>query len=229
VNPGFGEHENWYRENWMSIEFNLLYRWHSLVPERIKVRGQERNTADVRWNNKLVVEGGGLASLFDEASRQPAGEIGLLNTPGFLLEIERKSLEIGRDVSLASYNDYREACTYPRMKSFSDVSSNPEIQARLKQTYRRVDDIELYVGLFAENVREFAALPTLMGTMVGGDAFSQALTNPLLSSNIFKEATFSKAGMKVIEETQRLADLVSRNIPAGDQPLVTLTQHSWQH
>src|SRR5205814_590967 len=106
--------------------------------------------------------------------------------------------------------------------------SNREIQQRLESVYRRVDDIELYVGLFAENVREFAALPTLMGTMVGGDAFSQALTNPLLSKNIFNEATFTRTGMGIIAETQRLADLVDRNIPAGGRPLVTLTQESWR-
>ncbi|PRC62223.1 peroxide synthase, partial [Mycobacterium sp. ITM-2017-0098] len=27
VEPGIGTSERWYRQNWMSTEFNLLYRW----------------------------------------------------------------------------------------------------------------------------------------------------------------------------------------------------------
>jgi prostaglandin-endoperoxide synthase 2 len=227
VDPGFGTRERWYRQNWMSIEFNMLYRWHSLVPTRVWVGGQAWDMGSMLWNNNVVVSNP-LGALFDEASRQPSSDVGLLNTPAFLLYIERKTLAMGRDAALASYNDYRQACGYPRMSSFDDVSSNPAVRAALARCYRSVDDIELYVGLFAEDVRTNAALPTLMGTMVGVDAFSQALTNPLLADGIFEQATFSRAGWEAINATSRLQDLLDRNTPGEPgQPVAALTQVSW--
>jgi prostaglandin-endoperoxide synthase 2 len=231
VDPGFGNRERWYRQNWMSIEFDLLYRWHTLVPDEIVVRGERRAFADILWDNSLTISGaGGLGALFDEASQQPAGAIGLASTAQFLLPQEGHAIAIGRDAQLASYNDYREACNYPRLKSFDQLTSRPEVRARLEAAYATIDDVELYVGLFAEDIADFAALPTLMGTMVGADAFSQALTNPLLADGIYGEQTFSRVGLAAIGQTTRLGDIVRRNLPDGAAaPHVTLTQASWRH
>jgi prostaglandin-endoperoxide synthase 2 len=66
-----------------------------------------------------------------------------------------------------------------------------------------------------------------MGTMVAVDAFSQALTNPLLAKSVFNASTFSRAGMRAIKRTSRLQDLVARNTPGEDtEPLVTFTRTS---
>ena len=35
--PGMAEKQSWYRTNWISLEFNLLYRWHSMVPENFVI------------------------------------------------------------------------------------------------------------------------------------------------------------------------------------------------
>jgi prostaglandin-endoperoxide synthase 2 len=227
VDPGIGVHEKWYRQNWMSIEFDLLYRWHALVPTRVRLAGEERPIADVQWNTEFVTANG-IAPLFDEASRQPSTEIGLLNTAAFLSEVERHTIEIGRIAQLASFNDYRQAAGFPRLRSFEEMSSNPAVRSALAARYDRIDDVELYVGLFAEDVRTNAALPTLMGTMVGVDAFSQALTNPLLTRELFTEATFSAAGMQTIRSTHSLGDVVARNLAGeGGRPLVTFTQLGW--
>lgn len=228
VEPGFGGGARWYRENWMSIEFDLLYRWHPLVPDRVCVGGAEREMVDLLWDTEVVTTHG-VARLFDEASRQPSTEIGLLNSPALLIQAERHSAEMGRAAELTSFNDYRQICRFPRLKSFSEFSSREEVQAALAARYRSVDDVELYVGLFAEDVRVNAALPTLMGTMVAVDAFSQALTNPLLSERIFNEQTFSPTGKKEVDGTSRLEQVVVRNVPKRrPRPLVTLTRQDWK-
>ena len=46
--------------------------------------------------------------------------------------------------------------------------------------------------------------------MVGVDAFSQALTNPLMAHRVYQEKTFSGLGMRIIEQTKTLNDLVLR-------------------
>ena len=33
--PFIADGERWNRPNWIAIEFNLLYRWHMLVPDAI--------------------------------------------------------------------------------------------------------------------------------------------------------------------------------------------------
>jgi prostaglandin-endoperoxide synthase 2 len=224
VEPGIGVREKWYRQNWMSIEFDLLYRWHPLIPTELDVGGVRRSAGDVLWETDVVPEQG-LAALFDEASRQPSTEIGIRNTAEFLREVEERTIAIGRTAALAGFNAYRQACGYPRLRSFRDFSADPEVGRALAARYRSVDDVELYVGLFAEDVRRNSALPPVMGTMVAVDAFSQTLTNPLLAPGVYGAETFSEAGKREIERTSRLQDLVDRNTPGEDTtPLVTFTR-----
>jgi prostaglandin-endoperoxide synthase 2 len=77
------------------------------------------------------------------------------------------------------------------------------------------------VGIFAEDYPDYMMMGELMTYMVANDAFTQALTNPLLARNVFNDATFSKAGMKVINDTHSLQQIVTRNSSVPDSVLVS--------
>jgi prostaglandin-endoperoxide synthase 2 len=227
ADPAPFKNERWYRTNWMAIEFNLLYRWHGLIPTELTVAGTGEPIWRTVFNPKLVVEHG-LARLFDDASRQRAGRVGLRNTAPALREVEHNSILQGRAVQLAPYNDYRELAGFPRVTAFDQISSDPEIQAGLRDLYGHVDRIEFYPGLFAEDTRPNSVLPSLIGRLVAVDAFSQALTNPLLSQRVFNAETFSPLGMEIIASTTSLSDVLHRNVPeAPGRYLVTMTREGW--
>ena len=212
----------WYRTNWMTVEFNLLYRWHSLVPDQIKQGAEELPLVETFFNNELLISRG-LAACFTDASSQPSGELGISNTADSLMRTERASVHQSRELKLRSYNDYREAFGYPRLTCFTQVCSSVDRQKQLKEVYGHVDKLELYTGLFAEDVRRNSALSPLIGRMVGVDAFSQALTNPLLSRHVYNEQTFSREGWELIQSTKRLIDIVKRNVPDVSALEVSLT------
>lgn len=224
LDPQSFPNQKWYRQNWMSVEFNLLYRWHSLVPNNIAFDNQTLAMAETLWNSDRVTSRG-LGILFEEASSQPAGEIGAFNTPFFLLNTDQASIALDRRAQLKSYNDYRELCKFPRVTAFDQISSDPKIQQELQQLYGHVDQIEFYVGLFAEDVRENSVVAALIGRLVGIDAFSQALTNPLLAEQVYNEQTFSPIGWQIIHETESLSDILHRNLPDSEASYtVTMTQ-----
>ncbi|MBD5635927.1 MAG: heme peroxidase, partial [Candidatus Eremiobacteraeota bacterium] len=161
----------------------------------------------------------GLGALFEETSAQTATRIGLFNTPDFLVDAaEVPSVALGRLAQLASYNDYREFCKFPRVTSFAQITGDAEAQRELERLYGDVERLEFYVGLYAEDVRENSALPALMGRLVGIDAFSQALTNPLLSEHVYNEETFSSVGWELLGKPVTLADVVNRNTPQNGRP-----------
>ena len=224
VDPLSFTNEKWYRQNWMTVEFNLLYRWHSLVPNKIHLDGQQISIGETLYNSDMVTSRG-LGRLFEDASQQKAGRIGLFNTAPFLLEVDQKSINLGRNTRLATYNDYREMCQFPRVTDFDQITGDETAQKELQRLYGNVDNIEYYVGLFAEDTRPNSALAPLMGRLVGVDAFSQALTNPLLAENIFNKDTFSTVGWEVINQTSSICEILHRNIPQTDKTFkVTMTQ-----
>ncbi len=75
----------------------------------------------------------------------------------------------------------------------------------------------MYVGLYAEDLRQNSALPSLVGRLIGIDAFSQVLTNPLLAESVFHPDTFSPVGWEEIQNTTTLSQLLHRNIPQSDK------------
>jgi prostaglandin-endoperoxide synthase 2 len=171
----------------------------------------------------------GLGPIFEAASEQPAGQIGLRNTPYELWYVEELSIEMGRAVQLQSYNDYRALSGTPRVTDFDQITGEVDLREQLRELYGSVDNIEFYVGLFAEEVPPNGVCPGLMGLMVALDAFSQVYTNPLLAPRIYNENTFSPLGMDVIRSTTTLSEIVNRNVPkrAGGY-YVSLTRRDWK-
>jgi heme peroxidase len=221
--PFIADEERWNRPNWCAIEFNLLYRWHSLVPDTIGTGPGALDANGFRNNNPLVLEKG-IEAIMAMCSKEPAGRIGLLNTPAFLVDssnpewpsVEQVTVALMRNARLRSFNEYREAYGLPRFTGFDQLTSDTEVRQRLEALYSDIDKLEWYVGIFAEDYPDYMMMGELMTYMVANDAFTQALTNPLLARNVFNDATFTKTGMGIIKDTSSLQDIVTRNAASPD-------------
>ena len=211
----WAEDEAWYRPNWIALEFDLLYRWHGLVPDTIRLGGVDHEHTAYRINNTLL-ESAGLGAAVDALSRQPAGRISLFNTPHFLLEAESISIRLGRQFRLRSFNDYRRRFGLRPTRDFSELTDDGTIRSRLAELYDDVDQLELFVGLFAEGASGRSLFGELMTQMVAVDAFSQIFTNPLLSRYVYNADTFSRYGLELIEATGSVQDMLDRNTGSGD-------------
>ncbi len=231
----------WNRPNWMTAEFSLLYRWHSLIPQNFSWGGQQVPGAAMNLDNSLLL-GGGLANAFAEVSNNNATELGLGNSANFLIGIEEKAVKQARHNNLAGYNDYRRAMDQDPADDFADLvgkSNDPVEKARrtalaaeLKRLYGAIENVEFYVGLFAEPREKNGPLPDLLLAMVAMDAFSQALTNPLLSRHVWgdpynRTLAFTAEGLAEIEATKKLRDILVRNSTGLNDRFVGMTRRDW--
>lgn len=241
ADPKVAWRARWNRPNWMTAEFSLLYRWHSLVPETLVWGGQSVPGNQLLLDNRRLLSGG-LANAFVEISGNNAAQLGLGNSASFLVRAEGKAVEQARHNRIASYNDYREAMDEDRAKSFEEVVGKSKdakekarraaLAARLKTLYGSVDNIEFYVGLFAEPPVKNGPLPELILGMVAMDAFSQALTNPLLSEHVWgdpanRRLAFTELGLAAIEQTHTLRDVLARNSTNLGDRFVGMTRRDW--
>ncbi|WP_419904966.1 peroxidase family protein [Kiloniella sp.] len=215
VDTSFAEEEEWYRTNWMAVEFDLLYRWHGLVPNTMTFGGATLTPPEFMLKNDAMIEKG-LGVILDSSSKQRAGKIALHNTPDFLLRAEHAAIKMGRDYRLRPFNEYRVQFGLDELDDYDDLTSDKELGAELKSLYGDIDNLEFFIGLFAEQGDDNELFGDLMLSMVASDAFTQALTNPLLSKHVFNKDTFTKYGLKVIKNTNSLQHLVARNVANPD-------------
>ncbi len=218
LDASFAERRPWYRTNRISLEFNLLYRWHSLVPDTVDAGGAVRDHLGFRFNNQ-VLEQSSPEALINAASAQSAGRIGLYNTPEFLRHAEMSSIRMGREFRLQSFNAYRERF---RERPYESIEALVGGDARAAKDLRDlygddVNRVEFMVGLFAEarskdNVD--AVLPPLLRTMVAVDAFTHILTNPILSAQV-RETVFSGDLAPFVKDAGGVTGLMARNSTSG--------------
>jgi prostaglandin-endoperoxide synthase 2 len=165
------------------------------------------------------------------------------NTADFLQRFEALAIKQARTNNIASFNDYREAMGKDRVESFEEIvgtSKNAKenmrrkaVAAKLKALYGSVDNVEFYVGLFAEPRERNGPLPSLLLAMVAMDAFSQALTNPLLSEHVWgnkdnRRLAFTDLGLSVIEQTHTLRDILVRNAQGVGTRFVGMTRKDFK-
>lgn len=244
ADPSVAWKANWNRPSWMTIEFTLLYRWHSLVTETITWKGQSIPSTDLLLNNKLLTDHG-LVETFVQLSANPSAKMGLGNFAAFLQSIEQKGILQGRDNNVRGYNDYRKIMGLSRARSFEEVvgvstADEPAEKARrkklaenLKRLYGDVNNLEFYVGLFAEPSSNDGPIPQLALAMVAMDAFTQAFPNPLLSEHVWgneenRIKAFSQIGQEQIEATNSLEDILKRVSKGTNGQFVGMTQENWE-
>jgi prostaglandin-endoperoxide synthase 2 len=229
VDPEIAWDAPWNKPNRLTTEFSLLYRWHSLVPDVIQWRDRTYPIHTTFLNNAPLIEGG-LAQAFADMSSQRAGRLGAFNTTDALIQVETRAILQGRLCRLASYSDYRDYVKLGRPTSFRDISVNSRVTELLARLYKQPSEVEFYVGLFAEDTVANSPLPPLILRMVAVDAYSQALTNPLLSRSVFNVDTFSTIGWEAINLTHCLKDVLARNCNSEIQGLqIGMTQESWKY
>jgi hypothetical protein len=121
------------------------------------------------------------------------------------LDLASLNIERGRDHGLADYNTVREAYGLPRVTDFSQITSDPQLQAKLQQLYGSVDNIDLWVGGLAEDhVHGSSVGATVQVILV--DQFSRIRAG----DRFWFENQFSGQMLQQLEHTS-LSDIIKRN------------------
>ena len=121
------------------------------------------------------------------------------------LDLASLNIQRGRDHGLADYNTVRAAYGLPKVKNFAQITSDPTLQAELKQLYGSVNNIDLWVGALAEDhVKGSSVGPTLMAII--SDQFQRLRDG----DQFFYEREFSGRLLQQIDNTT-LADVIQRN------------------
>lgn len=227
ADPSVAWNAPWNKPNWITTEFSLLYRWHALIPDQITWGDTLHPVHSTFMNNALLINDGLLKGFAGICATQ-AAELGPRNTAEPLVSVEIASIEQDRLCQLAGFSDYCDYMSQTRPASFEAISSDPEVSAALNKHYDGPRDVDFHVGLFCEDRVPNSPLPNLILVFVALDAFSQALTNPLLSKHVFKRSTFSGPGWSAIKRTETLRDVLDRNVAGGvGDTFIAMTRKEW--
>ncbi len=175
----------------------------------------EIELADAFFNAALLSETGIDSILKYEASSQ-AQEIDLEVVDGlrnFLFgppgaggfDLVALNIQRGRDHGLSDYNSTRVAYGLDAAASFDEITSDVELQAKLATLYGDVDNIDLWVGLLAEDHVPGASVGELTRTIIA-DQFQRLRDGDRFwYENVFK-------GQELIQlQRTSLSDLIEAN------------------
>ncbi|CAG8437041.1 1229_t:CDS:10 [Scutellospora calospora] len=125
-----------------------------------------------------------------------------------IMDISSLDCVRNRDHGIAKYNDARQYFNLPRAQNWSDISSNPVVQQRLKTVYGTVDQVEAFSGGLAED--------HVAGSNLGPLFYNSYLNQwaNIRDSDRFwsPAAGFTSDEINTIHNTT-LAMVIARNIP----------------
>ncbi|WP_419195124.1 peroxidase family protein [Novipirellula herctigrandis] len=121
------------------------------------------------------------------------------------LDLVSLNIQRGRDHGLADFNSVRVAYGFDAYDSFSDITSDVELQGKLETLYGDVNNIDLWVGLMAEDHANGSSLGET-STLIVADQFERLRDG----DRLWYQNTLSGSELREIENTT-LADVIERN------------------
>lgn len=213
----FHEKKRWCRETPIPYHFNILYRIHCMMPDKVK-GFEDLGFKAMLANNDLVLERG-VGAVLHAASATGASKVQLGNTHDKLIEADRTGVLKARAV-LGSFNSHRRAQKMPRI-NFS--AFDPRYRDRLRALYKGdPSKVEYAVGILAElpvsgwmeklGLKDEPIIGNTLMTAIAKHAFRHILSNRFMTSEYLNRDVMTDFGWRNLKETSSVADLVRRNM-----------------
>ena len=212
-------------------EFVAVYRMHPLLPDDYQFRSladnrllEERQFPDVADRNaRLLLGRVGMADGYYSFGTTHPGAITLHNYPkhlslrrepdGTIIDVGTIDIMRSRERGVPRYNAFRELCHRPAVRSFDELTENPQWVEQLRRVYNnQIDRVDVTVGLYAEPLPQgfgFSDTAFRIFTVMA----SRRLNSDRFFTKDFDERTYSKVGLDWIAENTLMSVLV-RHFPA---------------
>ena len=195
---------------------------HSLLGDDVEFLDNEGNEVGEElplshaFSNPDAVSENGIASIIKYLASDPSSELDtqvvdsvrnfLFGPPGSGgFDLVSLNIQRGRDHGLADYNATREAYGLEPATSFAEITSDPEMQAKLETLYGSVDNIDLWVGGLVEDHVEGASMGETFSTIIV-DQFERLRDG----DRFWYQNVFSGEALRQIHRTS-LSDVIERN------------------
>ncbi|KAJ3453403.1 hypothetical protein MRS44_017650 [Fusarium solani] len=149
--------------NQVSVEFNMIYRWHSAVSRQDEawandffkeVFGPHANPDTMSTDEFLQGIRKWSSSLPGDPEKWTFGAFGARNIPRVLKAVEVYGIQQGRQWGLATLNEFRLFFKLKPYTTFTDINPDPSVAEALEAMYGHPDNVELYPGLLAEETKK---------------------------------------------------------------------------
>ena len=214
----------------LTEEFAAVYRMHPLMPDDFPFHslkagepiGNHTLLEVSRDKTRQIMEQYDILDLCYSFGISHPGALRLHNYPKHLQEVARQDGTVidlaavdvlrDRERGVPRYNDFRELVRMDRIKTFEELTDNPEWAKELAEVYNNdIDQVDLMVGLFSE--------PLLKGFGFAETAFrifilmaSRRLKSDRFFTDSFNAETYTELGLQWIKDNS-MRSVLLRHFP----------------
>ncbi|APT40274.1 Rh10 [macacine betaherpesvirus 3] len=199
-------------QNRIFSEFNMLYHWHSLMPDAFEIDKTKYDYINFVYNNSILMTHG-ITQLVESFTKQIAGRIsGGRNVPPALRRVSRAAIEHGREMRFQSLNQYRKRFSLKPYESFEELTGEKEIAAELRALYGDIEAVELYTGFLVEKPRPNAIFGESILELGAPFSLKGLMANVICSPGYWKPSTFGGDVGFGIVKSATIQSLVCSNV-----------------
>lgn len=123
------------------------------------------------------------------------------------MDLVSLNVQRGREHGLPDYNTVRESYGLPKKGSFSEVTSDPIVRAKLESVYESPDQMDPWIGGLVEDQLEGSSVGELIAAVLG-DQFRRLRDGDRFWYS--RDEAFTADDIRMLERT-RLSDVIRRN------------------